>query len=126
MGSVECRDPIPNENTSMPKSQNLDSLRKQLAQFAAERDWDQFHNPKNLAIAVAGEAGELVDHFRWLTFEQATALPRAGREAVALECADVLLFLIRLCDKASKKLAINAKKYPIAKSHGRAVKYDKL
>ena len=118
----------------MPKSQNLDSLRKQLAQFAAERDWDQFHNPKNLAIAVAGEAGELVDHFRWLTFEQATALPRAGREAVALECADVLLFLIRLCDKldidlaaaASKKLAINAKKYPIAKSHGRAVKYDKL
>lgn len=113
---------------------SLDSLRRQLAEFAAERDWDQFHNPKNLAIAVAGEAGELVDHFRWLTPEQAASLPKRDREEVALECADVLLFLIRLCDKLEidladatrRKLSLNAKKYPIAKSRGRATKYDKL
>jgi len=112
----------------------LETLRIRLAQFAAERDWDQFHNPKNLAMAVAGEAGELVEHFQWLTFEEAQALPRAARDEVALECADVLLFLLRLCDRldidlgaaAEKKLALNAKKYPVAKSRGRATKYTKL
>ena len=113
---------------------NLETLRAQLAEFAAERDWDQFHNPKNLAMALAGEAGELVEHFQWLTFEQAANLPRDTRAEVALEAADVLLFLLRLCDKldidlaaaAEKKLALNAKKYPVAKSKGRATKYNKL
>jgi NTP pyrophosphatase (non-canonical NTP hydrolase) len=113
---------------------SLETLRAQLAQFAAARDWDQFHNPKNLAMAVAGEAGELVEHFQWLTPEQAANLPRETRDEVALECADVLLFLLRLCDKldidlaaaAQKKLALNAKKYPVEKSRGRATKYDKL
>jgi dCTP diphosphatase len=113
---------------------SLERLRAQLAAFAAERDWDQFHNPKNLAMAVAGEAGELVEHFQWLTFEQAENLPRATRDEVALECADVLLFLLRLCDKldidlasaAEKKLALNARKYPVDKSRGRATKYTKL
>jgi dCTP diphosphatase len=112
----------------------LETLRVRLAQFAAERDWDQFHNPKNLAMAVAGEAGELVEHFQWLNFEEAQNLPRAARGEVALECADVLLFLLRLCDKldidlaaaAEKKLALNAKKYPVEKSRGRATKYNKL
>ena len=113
---------------------SLASLRDRLAAFAAERDWDQFHNPKNLAMALAGEVGELVEHFQWLTFEEAANLPRATRDEVALECADVLLFLLRLADKldidlaaaAGKKLALNAKKYPVAKSRGRATKYDKL
>ena len=113
---------------------SLSSLREQVAAFAAERDWDQFHNPKNLAMALAGEAGELVEHFQWLTFEEAANLPRATRDEVALECADVLLFLLRLADKldidlaaaAEKKLALNARKYPVAKSRGRATKYDKL
>lgn len=113
---------------------SLEFLRQQLAEFAAERDWDQFHNPKNLAMAVAGEAGELVEHFQWLTFEQAMNLPRATREDVALECADILLFLLRLTDKlgidlaaaARKKLALNAEKYPVEKARGRATKYDKL
>jgi NTP pyrophosphatase (non-canonical NTP hydrolase) len=112
----------------------LETLRVRLAQFAAERDWDQFHNPKNLAMAVAGEAGELVEHFQWLDFEQAQNLPRATRDEVALECADVLLFLLRLCDRldidlgaaAEKKLKLNAKKYPVEKSRGRATKYNKL
>ena len=118
----------------MRQATDFEKLREQLARFAAERDWDQFHNPKNLAMAVAGEAGELVEHFQWLTFEQAANLPRATREEVALECAGVLLFLLRLCDKldidlaaaAEKKLALNAKKYPVEKSRGRATKYTKL
>jgi dCTP diphosphatase len=113
---------------------SLETLRVQLAQFAAERDWEQFHNPKNLAMAVAGEAGELIEHFQWLTPEQAENLPRETRDEVALECADVLLFLLRLCDRldidlaqaAQKKLALNAKKYPVEKAKGRATKYDKL
>jgi NTP pyrophosphatase (non-canonical NTP hydrolase) len=115
-------------------SDTLERLRSALARFAAERDWDQFHNPKNLVMALAGEAGELVEHFQWLTFEQAANLPRATRDEVALECADVLLFLLRLCDKldidlaraAQKKLALNAKKYPVEKARGRATKYTKL
>ena len=114
--------------------ETLETLRVALAKFAAERDWDQFHNPKNLAMAVAGEAGELVEHFQWLTFDQAQNLSRATRDEVALECADVLLFLLRLCDRldidlgaaAEKKLALNAKKYPVEKSRGRATKYNKL
>ena len=112
----------------------LEDLRAKLAAFAAERDWDQFHNPKNLAMAVAGEVGELVEHFQWLTFEQAAKLPDATREEVALEAADVLLFLLRLCDKldidlaqaAQRKLELNAQKYPVEKSRGVATKYDKL
>jgi len=119
----------------MPKkTDRLETLRARLDQFAAERDWNQFHNPKNLAMALTGEVGELVEHFQWLTFEQAENLPAATREEVALEAADVLLFLIRLCDKlgidlaaaAERKLALNAKKYPVRKSRGRATKYDKL
>ena len=113
---------------------SLDGLLRLQAQFAARRDWDQFHNPKNLAMALAGEAGELIEHFQWLTPEQAARLSKATREEVALECADVLLFLLRLCDKldidlaaaAKRKLVINAKKYPVRKSRGRATKYTKL
>ena len=116
------------------RADSLETLRARLAAFAAERDWDQFHNPKNLAMALAGEAGELVEHFQWLTFDQAANLPREARAEVALEAADVLLFLLRLCDKldidlaaaAEKKLALNAKKYPVEKSRGKATKYNKL
>ena len=116
------------------KPDALKSLSARLDAFAAERDWDQFHNPKNLAMALAGEAGELIEHFQWLTPEQAANLSAEQREEVALEAADVLLFLLRLCDKlgidladaASRKLELNAKKYPVGKSRGRATKYDKL
>jgi len=115
-------------------SDSLDHLRRRIAEFAAEREWNQFHNPKNLAMAVTVEAGELLEHFQWLTFEQAESLPRAARDEVALECADVLLYLLRLCDRldldlgaaAERKLALNAEKYPVEKSRGRSTKYDKL
>ena len=121
--------------TRMPtRNDSLKTLSARLAQFAAERDWDQFHNPKNLAMALTGEVGELVEHFQWLTFEEAENLPAVTREEVALEAADVFLFLLRLCDRldidlaaaAGRKLELNAKKYPVAKSRGRATKYDKL
>ena len=115
-------------------SDKLASLQARLAKFVARRDWDQFHNPKNLAMAIAAESGELLEHFQWLTPAQAAGLPPAAREDVALECADILLFLLRLCDRlgidlaaaTERKLALNARKYPVARSRGRATKYNKL
>src|SRR5215213_10108196 len=113
------------EASIMPQD-TLTDLRERLAAFSAERDWDQFHNPKNLAMALSGEVGELIEHFQWLTFEQARALPETTRDEVALEAADVLLYLVRLCDKlgvdlaaaAGRKLEINALKYPADKARG--------
>jgi dCTP diphosphatase len=112
----------------------LDQIREQLRAFVAERDWDQFHNPKNLAMAMVVEAGELLEHFQWLTAEQAESLGAEARAEVELEIADVLLFLLRLCDRlgidplqaAQRKLVLNAQKYPAEKARGRATKYDKL
>lgn len=112
----------------------LRELRDQLRHFAAARDWQSFHTPKNLAMALAGEAGEVIEHFQWLTAEQSAALDPAQREAVALELADVLLYLVRLADvlgvdlaaAAQRKLAINAERYPVDKARGRADKYDRL
>jgi dCTP diphosphatase len=121
--------------TDMAKrADSLDDLNRRMAAFAAERDWDQFHNPKNLAMALSAEAGELLEHFQWLTLEEAARLPKAARDEVALECADVLLYLLRLCDRlhidlaqaTRRKLALNAKKYPVAKARGRMTKYNKL
>jgi NTP pyrophosphatase (non-canonical NTP hydrolase) len=85
-------------------------------------------------MALAGEAGEVLEHFQWLTFEQAANLPQEARAEVALECADVLLFLLRLCDRleidlasaAERKLELNEKKYPVEKSRGKATKWNKL
>lgn len=113
---------------------SMEALREKLAQFVAARDWDQFHSPKNLAMALVAEAGELVEHFQWLTEEQSQALPEDIRAEVALEIADVLMFLVRLADKldidplvaAGRKLALNEVRYPIDKAKGRATKYDKL
>jgi NTP pyrophosphatase (non-canonical NTP hydrolase) len=118
----------------MTQSDPLGTLRVQLRRFVDERDWDQFHTPKNLAMALVAEAGELVEHFQWLTPEQSAQLPDHTRGEVELEVADVLLFLLRLCDKlgidpvaaGQKKLELNAHKYPVAKARGKATKYDKL
>jgi NTP pyrophosphatase (non-canonical NTP hydrolase) len=118
----------------MPRKLKLEDLRTQLSLFVAERDWDQFHNPKNLAMALAGEAGEVLEHFQWLTPEEAATLLPATRAEVALELADVFLFLLRLADKldvdlldaAARKLAINRERYPVSRARGRATKYDKL
>lgn len=113
---------------------SLETLTLRLRQFAAERDWDQFHSPKNLAMALAGEVGELLEHFQWLTLEESARLAPEVLAEVELEIADVLLFLVRLSDKlgvdplkaAQKKLALNAGKYPVEKAKGRHTKYTKL
>jgi NTP pyrophosphatase (non-canonical NTP hydrolase) len=112
----------------------LSELRTRLRRFVDERDWDQFHSPKNLSMALIAEAAELLEHFQWLTPEESLAVPEQTREEVAMEVADVLLFLLRLCDKLDidpvqaglRKLELNALKYPVEKARGRSTKYDKL
>ena len=109
-------------------------LRDALRRFAAERDWERFHTPKNLAMALVGETGEVIEHFQWLSTEESQCLPPPRRDEVALELADVLLYLVRLADvldidlaeAAQRKLAINAGRYPVEKARGRSDKYDKL
>ena len=105
----------------------LAELQRRLAEFAAARDWDQFHSPKNLAMALAVEAAELVEEFQWLTEEQSRALDPERRERVRLEAADVLIYLLRLADKleidllraADDKIAQNEQKYPADRFRGR-------
>ena len=118
----------------MGQADRLEALRAQLLAFVTERDWDQFHTPKNLVMALVAEAGELVEHFQWLTPEQSGNLAPDVRAEVELEIADVLLLMLRLCDKlgvdpitaSERKLALNRQKYPVEKARGRATKYDKL
>lgn len=112
----------------------LRDLRDQLRAFAAERDWDQFHSPRNLATALAVEAAELLEPFQWLTEEQSRSLPPETLAAVEEELADVLLYLVRLADKldvdlaaaARAKIARNGEKYPVEKARGSSRKYDAL
>jgi len=112
----------------------LDLLRQALTRFIVERDWDQFHSPRNLAVALAVEAGELLEHFQWTTEEQSKALAQDERHAVAEEMADVFLYLLCLAEKidvnlleaAERKLETNRGKYPVEKAKGKSTKYTKL
>ncbi len=115
-------------------SKELESLKRRLREFAKERDWDQFHSPKNFSMALIVECAELVEHFQWLTDEQSKHLAAETLEEVSLEMADIFIYLIRLADKldidlidaANKKIKINAIKYPVEKSKGIATKYNNL
>lgn len=115
-------------------SDALLALQKTLREFARERDWEQFHTPKNLATALSVEAAELLEHFQWLTDEQSRTLDDAKRTAVGEELADVLLYLLQLADKldidplqaAERKLRLNADKYPADLARGRSDKYTEL
>jgi NTP pyrophosphatase (non-canonical NTP hydrolase) len=115
-------------------SDSLHALRDALRAFAAERDWDQFHSPRNLATALAVEAAELLEPFQWLTEAESRELPLETRAAVEEEMADVLLYLVRLADRlevdlhaaARAKMARNAVKYPVEKARGSSRKYDEL
>ena len=116
------------------QSHGLDPLRDSLRQFAAEREWDRFHSPKNLAMALAVEAAELLERFQWVTEEDSKRLPPAEVGRVREEMADVLNDLVRLADKldidllaaARDKIALNAQKYPVDKARGNAKKYSEL
>jgi len=115
---------------SAPES--LEELRLRLRDFVAERDWDKFHSPKNLAMALAVECAELVEQFQWLSEEQ-SARPDAARLArVEAELADILVYLVRIADRldvdllaaTGRKLEENARKYPAERVRGKALKYD--
>ena len=115
-----------------PAIDSLDTLRTCLREFAQARAWERYHTPKNLVMALSVEMAELLEPFQWLTAEQSQDLSPAQHEAVRQEIADVLIYLTRLADllkidllqAASDKLAINARKYPVEKAHGNALKYS--
>ncbi len=115
-------------------SSELENIKIKLREFAAERDWDQFHSPKNFSMAMIVECAELVEHFQWLTDEQSKQLSAETLDEVSLEMADILIYLIRLADKldvdliesVKRKMVLNAEKYPVDKAKGIATKYNKL
>jgi NTP pyrophosphatase (non-canonical NTP hydrolase) len=109
----------------------MSELKERVRQFAADRDWDQFHSPKNLAMALSVEAAELVEEFQWLTEEQSRDLEPERRERVRLEAADVFIYLLRIADKlgidletaALDKMVLNERKYPADRVRGDSRKY---
>lgn len=115
-----------------PSMDPLQELRDRLRQFAAARDWDQFHSLKNLAIALMIEAGELAEHFQWVPDAQVERVARIRHQKLADEAADVMLYLIRIADKldidlyeaACHKLEVNAVKYPVDRVKGDSRKYN--
>ena len=112
--------------------QSLEQIKTRLREFSSERDWDQFHSPKNLSMALIVEAAELVEHFQWLTEDQSQTLPPEKLAEVEQEIADIQIYLIRLADKlgvdmekaVNAKIELNAKKYPADKVRGSAAKYS--
>ena len=115
----------------MPGNDDLDRLAARLRRFAAERDWERFHSPKNLAMALAAETGELLELFQWLTEDESASLDEQKRREVRHELADVFLYLLRLADRlgvdlleaAAEKIELNEAKYPADRVRGDARKY---
>ena len=113
---------------------DLDKVKLRLREFAEARDWDQFHSPKNLSMALSAEVAEIVEHFQWLTEEQSKSLSPEKLSEVGEELADTLIYLVRLADKldidllsvANSKIEINEQKYPVDKAKGNAKKYTEL
>jgi len=112
----------------------LQALIQSLRDFAKERDWEQFHSPKNLAAALTVETAELLEHFQWATEEQSRHLSDEKKGQVAQEAADVFLYLLQLCDKlgidlleaAHMKLIANGEKYPVDRARGTSKKYTEI
>jgi NTP pyrophosphatase (non-canonical NTP hydrolase) len=113
-------------------AESLQQLAERLRKFADERDWEQFHSPKNLSMALLVEVAEIAEHFQWLTEQQSRDLPAAKKEEVAQELADALIYLVRLADQlgidlldaAERKLAVNEAKYPAERVRGSPKKYS--
>ena len=112
-------------------SSDLTDLKQCLHEFAQDRDWLQFHSPKNLSMALSGEVAEIMEYFQWLTEKQSRNLPQDKLSEVSTELADTLIYLIRLSDElvidlikaAKRKIEVNQKKYPVDKVKGNAKKY---
>ena len=100
---------------------NLNKIKQKLKKFSNERNWDEYHNPKNLSMALSVEASELVEIFQWLTIEESKSLDDKQIQATKEELADILIYLIRIADKldinlekaVEEKIKLNAKKYPL-------------
>jgi len=117
-------------------STTVAEIKSAISQFAAERDWEPYHDPKNLVMAIASEVGELTEHFRWVPSGESlsTAMAPQNAEAVAHELADVLMFAfefatvchIDIASAIASKLEINRGRYPIDKAKGTSKKYDQL
>jgi dCTP diphosphatase len=136
---LRTRGPI-GKNAAMPSltdsATTVAELKNRVLAFARERDWEQFHAPKNLSMALAAEAAELMEHFLWATPEEsrAVALDPAGKARIAEELADVVIYALEfanatgldLAASIEAKIAANAKKYPVDKARGRSVKYTEL
>lgn len=114
------------------KTSELENLKLELRKFAKQRDWDKYHSPKNLSMALAVEAGELLEHFQWMTELQSTKLDRSTLNAVEQEIADVQIYLVRLADKigidvakaVKMKMRLNKSRYPARIVRGSAKKYS--
>ena len=114
----------------------LAELKSRVLAFARERDWEQFHAPKNLSMALAAEAGELMEHFLWATSEASRTIARdpAKRQKIEEELADVVIYALEFANMTGinvaavieTKMAANAKKYPVEKAKGRSEKYTEL
>ncbi len=113
-------------------SDSIKQLSRQLLQFAEARNWEQFHSPKNLSMALIAEAAELIEHFQWLTPEQSENLPAEQLAEVRMELADIQIYLLRIAQRldidvieaAREKMAINERRFPVDKVYGKAGKPD--
>lgn len=116
------------------KNVPIGDLKRRVAKFSKDRDWEQFHAPKNLSMAIAAEAGELMEHFLWDDAIASRALSREKKGKVAAELADIFLFALQFANVAKidvtkaalEKLAVNSEKYPVSKARGRSQKYTEL
>ena len=114
-----------------PQQDSLVNLRTRINQFVAEREWDQFHTPKNLAMAMIVEAAEVVEHFQWDTPQESAALSDERKTEIGHELADTFVYLLRIAEvcgidliaAANAKIDLNAKKYPVEKARGSNAKY---
>lgn len=114
----------------------INELKAKILAFARERDWEQFHSPKNLSMALAAESGELMEHFLWASTDQSSqvAADPAKRTKIAEELADIVIYALEFANvtgldvsaSIEAKIATNAKKYPVEKAKGRADKYTEL
>lgn len=112
----------------------MDELIESIRKFARERDWEKFHSPKNLAMALSVEVSEILEHFQWLTQEESRSLSPEKLAEVKDEIGDVLVYLLNLADKlgidpieaANDKMVKNAEKYPVSAVHGRAIKHTQI
>ena len=122
--------------TLTDSSTTISELKTRVLAFARERDWEQFHAPKNLSMALAAEAGELMEHFLWSTPEQSrvVAADVTKREKIADELADIVIYALEFANVTGldvsaaleTKMAANARKYPVEKARGNAAKYTEL